>query len=154
MRRESNPLMHEISKGITLPLDFPHSISHDTVSLDSSTSTILHQSSRLIHLPPGRRKSLLGLEIVQQHVPLLALLAPVPHNHTTAIDNFSSVALTIKHAQPSPLAQHLSIRHLDERNLVFRAKGDDEFLVCFFFTAFVQDTHVCLAAVKGLAGFP
>src|SRR5271156_2818577 len=136
--------MHEISKGIALPLDFPHGISHDTVSLDSSTSTF----------QPRSWKSLLGLEIVQQHVPLLALFAPVPHNHATAIDNFSSIALTIKHAQPSPLAQHLSVRHLDERNLVFRAKGDDEFLVCFFFTAFVQDTHVCLAAVKGLAGFP
>jgi hypothetical protein len=36
---------------------------------------------------------------------------------------------------------------------VFRAKGDNEFLVCFFFAAFVQDTHVCLAAVKGLASF-
>ena len=145
--------MHEISKGIALPLDFSHSTSHDTISVDSP-STIFHQSSRLIHLPPGSWKLLLGLEIVQQHVPLLALLTPVPYNHATAIDNFSSIALTVEHAQPSPLAQHLSVRHLDERNLVFRAKGDDEFLVCFFFTAFVQDTHVCLAAIEGLAGFP
>jgi hypothetical protein len=94
------------------------------------------------------------LEIVQQHVPLLTLLTPVPHNHATAVDNFSSIALTIEHAQPSPLAQHLSVRHLDEGNLVFRAKGDNEFLVCFFLAAFVQDTHMCLATVKGLASFP
>jgi hypothetical protein len=97
---------------------------------------------------------LLGLEIVQQHVPLLTLLAPVPHNHATAIDNFSGIALTIEHAQPSPLAQHLSVGHFDERNLMFRAKGDHEFLVRFFFAAFVQHTHVCLAAVKGLASLP
>ena len=93
------------------------------------------------------------MEIVQQHVPFLALLTPVPHNHAAAVDNFSGVAFPVKYAQPSPFAELLSVRHFDKRNLVFGAEGDDEFLVGFFFTAFIEDAHVCLAAIECFAGF-
>ena len=113
-------------------------------------STSLHG---LIHLPPSSWKSLLGLEIVQQHVPLLALLAPIPNDDAAAVDNLSGISLAVEHAQAGPLAQHLSIRHLNQGDLVFRAKSNDEFLVGFFFTRFVEDAHVCLTAIEGFAGF-
>lgn len=97
--------------------------------------------------------SLLRLEIIQQHVPLLALLAPVPHNDTAAVDDLARIALAIQHAQARPLAQHLAVGHLDERDLMFGAQRDDELLVRLFLAAFVQDAHVSLAAVKGFGRF-
>lgn len=108
-------------------------------------------------LPPAQLYAqfplLLRLEIIQQHIPFLTLLTPVPDNHATAVDDLSCISFAIKHAKPSPLPKHLSVRHLDKRDLMFRAEGDDEFLVRFFFAAFVQDAHVCLAPVESFARF-
>ena len=56
---------------------------------------------------------LLRLEIIQQNASLLALLTPIPHNHTTAVDNFSRITLSIEHAQASPFSQLFSIRYFD-----------------------------------------
>lgn len=98
-------------------------------------------------------RSLLRLEVVQQHVSFLALLTPVADNHARAVDNLSRVSFSVENAQSSPLAQHLSIWNLNERDLVLGAEGNDKFLVCFFLAAFVQDAHVCLAAIEGFAGF-
>lgn len=96
---------------------------------------------------------LLTLEVVQQHTPLLRLLTPIPDNNAGAVDHLSCISLSIQHTQTSPFAQHLSIRHLDKRDFVLGAQGNDEFLVCFLFAGLVEDAHVGLAAVEGLAGF-
>ena len=103
----------------------------------------------MLHLQP----LLLTLEIIQQHTPLLTLLAPIPHHHTTAINHLPRIPLAIQHTQTRPLAQLLPIRHLDEWDFVLRAQGDDELFVGFFFAGFVQHAHVCLAAVEGFGGF-
>jgi hypothetical protein len=109
--------------------------------------------SYLFNSPYGAPFLLLGLEIIQQHTPLLTLLTPIPHHHTTAVDNLPRIALPVKYTQSSPFPQLFSVRHFDQRNFVFGAERDDEFLVCFFFATFVQDAHMCLAAVKGFGRF-
>jgi hypothetical protein len=96
---------------------------------------------------------LLRLEVVQQHISLLALLTPVPDNDAAAVDDLASIALTVQYAQASPLAEHLSVRHLDERDLVFGAQRDDQFLVGLLFATFIQDAHVGLSAVEGFGCF-
>jgi len=101
---------------------------------------------------PGRNL-LLGLEIVQQHIALLALLTPVSDNDTRAVDHLSRVALTVEHAEAGPFAQHLAIGHLDQRDLVFRAQRNDELLVGFFLAGLVENAHMCLATIESFGGF-
>jgi hypothetical protein len=96
---------------------------------------------------------LLGLEVVQQHITLLALFTPIPNNNAAAVDDLSGISLAVEHAQTGPLAQHLSIGDLDQGDLVLRAQRDDEFLIRFLFAGFVQDAHVGLATVEGFGGF-
>jgi hypothetical protein len=96
---------------------------------------------------------LLTREVIQQHTPLLTLLTPILDNHTTTIHDLPRIPLSIQHTQSRPLAQLLPIRHLDEGDLVLRAQSDDEFLVGFLLAGFVEDAHVCLAAVEGFGGF-
>jgi hypothetical protein len=55
--------------------------------------------------------------------------------------------------QTSPFTELLSIRDLDERDLVLRAKCHNQLLVCLLFASLVEDAHVCLATIEGLAGF-
>lgn len=57
-----------------------------------------------------------------------------------------------KRTQSNPLAQHLSIRNLDERDLMLRAERNDELLICVFLAALVEHAHVSLAAVERLGG--
>jgi hypothetical protein len=104
-------------------------------------------------LSPTLPPLLLSLEVVQQHVPLLALLTPIADNHAAAVDDLAGIPLTIQHAESSPFAEHLSIRHLDERDFVFGAQSNDELLVGFLLTSFVQNAHVGLSAVEGFGGF-
>jgi hypothetical protein len=96
---------------------------------------------------------LLCLEIVQQHTSLLTFLTPIPYNYTTAVDDLSRVALSIKYAESSPFSQLFSVRYFDQGDLVFGAQCNDKFLVCFFLATFVQDAHMCLAAIKCFGGF-
>jgi hypothetical protein len=96
---------------------------------------------------------LLRLEVIQQHASLLALLTPISDDDAAAVDDLPGIPLAIQHTQAGPFAQHLSIRDLDQGDLVLLAEGDDEFLVGFFFAGFVEDTHVGLAAVEGFGGF-
>jgi hypothetical protein len=56
----------------------------------------------------------------------------------------------VKRTETDPLAQHLSIRNLDEGDLVLGAQSDDELLVSLLLAALVEDTHVGLTAVEGL----
>lgn len=80
----------------------------------------------------------------------MALLTPVSDDDARAVDHLAGIALTIEHAEAGPLAKKLSVRDLDERDLVLRAQSDNEFLVGFFFACLVQDTHVRLTAIEGL----
>lgn len=57
-----------------------------------------------------------------------------------------------KHTETDPLAEHLSVRNLDEGNLVLGAESDNKLLVSLLLAALVEDTHVSLAAVEGLGG--
>ena len=52
--------------------------------------------------------------------------------------------------ETGPLAELLAVRDLDERDLVLRAKGNNELLVGLLLASLVQDAHVRLAAVEGL----
>jgi hypothetical protein len=54
--------------------------------------------------------------------------------------------------EANPLAEHLSIGNLDERDLVLRAESDNELLVGLLLAALVENTHVGLTAVEGLSG--
>jgi hypothetical protein len=54
--------------------------------------------------------------------------------------------------EANPLAEHLSIGNLDERDLVLRAERDDELLIGLLLAALVENTHVGLTAVEGLSG--
>ena len=56
------------------------------------------------------------------------------------------------HTKTNPLAEHLSIGNLDERNLVLGAESNNELLVSLLLAALVQDTHVSLTTVQGLSG--
>lgn len=47
----------------------------------------------------------------------------------------------------------LSVRNLDQRDLVLAAEGNNQLLVCLLLASLVEDTHVSLASVEGLGGF-
>jgi len=47
----------------------------------------------------------------------------------------------------------LSVRNLDERDLVLAAKGNDQLLVGLLLAVLVEHTHVSLTSVESLAGF-
>jgi len=79
----------------------------------------------------------------------LALLAPISNHDAGAVDNLAGISLAVEDAETGPLAEELSIRHLDERDLVLRAQSDDELLVGLLLASLVQDTHVCLATIEG-----
>jgi hypothetical protein len=113
----------------------------------ATASTQRHQTL------PSPASLLLALEVVQQDTALLALLTPILDNHTAAVDNLARIALTVQDTQTSPLAKLLAVGHLDERDLVLGAQGNDELLVRFFFASLVEDAHVRLAAIEGLGGF-
>jgi len=55
--------------------------------------------------------------------------------------------------KPSPLAQLLPIRYLDQRDLVLATQCHDQLLVCLLFASLVEDAHVGLAAVERFACF-
>lgn len=55
------------------------------------------------------------------------------------------------HTKANPLAEHLSIRNLDQGDLVLRAKRNNQLLVSLLLAALVEHTHVSLATVKGLS---
>lgn len=50
----------------------------------------------------------------------------------------------------SPLAELLSVGHLDQGDLVLGAESDDKLLVGLLLASLVEDAHVGLAAVEGL----
>lgn len=54
--------------------------------------------------------------------------------------------------EAGPLAELLSVGDLDQGDLVLGAESDDELLVGLLLAGLVEDTHVGLAAVQGLAG--
>lgn len=53
--------------------------------------------------------------------------------------------------EAGPLAEQLSIGHLDEGNLVLAAQRDDQLLVGLLLAVLVEHAHVRLAAVERLA---
>lgn len=124
---------------------------------------------------------LLGLEVVEEDAALLGLLTPVLDDDARAVDDLAGVTLTVDLAcsgplaipmpifpdvnlsppegedmgvrtETSPLAELLSVGDLDERDLVLAAKSNNELLVGLLLASLVQDAHVGLATVEGLAG--
>lgn len=93
---------------------------------------------------------LLSLEVVQEHGTLLGLLTPVLDDDAGAVNDLAGVTLAVKLAKTNPLAEHLAIRNLDQRNLMLRAKRNNKLLVRLLLAALVQHAHVSLAAVEGL----
>jgi len=69
--------------------------------------------------PPPMLCLLLRLEVIQQHIPFLAFLAPISHNNAAAVDDFSGISFPVEDAEAGPLTEQLSIRHFDERDFVF-----------------------------------
>ena len=57
------------------------------------------------------------------------------------------------HTKTRPLAKLLSIRHLDQWDLVLRAQRHHELLVGLLLACLVQHAHVRLSSIEGLAGF-
>lgn len=57
-----------------------------------------------------------------------------------------------KHTETDPLAEHLSVRNLDQGDLVLGAQSDNELLVSLLLATLVEDTHVSLTAVESLGG--
>ena len=64
---------------------------------------------------------LLGLEVVEKDRSFLRLLTPILDDNARAVDNLACVSLAVQHTQTSPLAQLLSVRNLDQGDLVLRA---------------------------------
>jgi hypothetical protein len=80
---------------------------------------------------------LFGLEVVEKDRSLLRLLTPILDDNARTVDNLARVSLAVQHTcknhqrlsnrlhdpglltQTSPLAQLLSIRNLDQGDLVF-----------------------------------
>lgn len=54
--------------------------------------------------------------------------------------------------EASPLSELLSVRDLDQGDLVLIAQSNDQLLVSLLLAGLVEDTHVCLATVEGLGG--
>jgi len=93
---------------------------------------------------------LLSLEVVEEDGALLGLLTPVLNDDARAVDDLAGVTLTVELAKTNPLAEELSIRNLDEGDLVLGAESNDELLVGLLLAALVEDAHVSLAAVESL----
>ena len=144
MQRKFKATLLKSSSGFRIECAFPTR----TSLLCVLTASVCDPSS-----PAASLALLLTLEIIQQHTPLLALLTPVPHDHTRAIDHLPRISLSVQNTQTRPLTQLLAVRHFDQRDLVLRAQRNDEFLVRLFFAGFVEDAHVCLATVEGFGGF-
>jgi hypothetical protein len=73
---------------------------------------------------PAKRLS--GLEVVQQDVQALGLLAVVLDNDTRASDNLSGVTLSVDLGQTGPGTQDLGVGDLDEVDVVLGAKSLDQ----------------------------
>ena len=55
--------------------------------------------------------------------------------------------------QPSPLSQHLPVRHLDQGNLMLSAQSNHQLLVSLLFARLVQHAHVRLSSIERFGGF-
>jgi hypothetical protein len=73
---------------------------------------------------PAERLS--GLEVVQQDVQALGLLAVVLDNDTRASDDLSGVTLSVDLGQTGPGTQDLGVGDLDEVDVVLGAKSLDQ----------------------------
>lgn len=100
----------------------------------------------------------------------MRLLSPVLDDNTTAVNDLvhrsalcpayfesiaylASISLTVKNTETSPFSQLLSVRNLDQRDLVLRAKRNDQLLVCLLLAALVEYANVSLTSVQGLGCF-
>lgn len=75
---------------------------------------------------PTPAKRLSGLEVVQQDVQALGLLAVVLDNDTRASDDLSGVTLSVDLGQTGPGTQDLGVGDLDEVDVVLGAKSLDQ----------------------------
>lgn len=75
---------------------------------------------------------------------MLACVATAPSSHNYRCGGILTEA--------SPLSELLSVRDLDQGDLVLVAKSNDQLLVSLLLAGLVEDTHVCLATVEGLGG--
>lgn len=55
-----------------------------------------------------------------------------------------------KRTKTNPFTKDLSIRNLDQGDIVLRAKSDNELLVSLLLAGLVEDAHVRLTTVEGL----
>jgi hypothetical protein len=101
------------------------------------------------------RLNLLRGKAVQQESSLLRSLTPVLDNNNTASNNLSSIALSVKLAQSSPLTELLGIRNLDQRNLLFGfvAQSLDQSNVRLLSDSIAENTDLGLSRRQGLGGF-
>jgi len=80
---------------------------------------------------------LLGVEVVEEDRSLLRLLTPILDDNAGAVDNLACISLAVQDTQTSPLAQLFSVRNLDQGDLVFGAKRNDQLLVCLLLAGLV-----------------
>jgi len=91
------------------------------------------------------------LEVLEENVPLLTLLTPIPNDNARAIDDLSGISFTIQCTKPSPFSQLLPIGNFNQGDLVFGAQSLDELLVRLLLATLVEHGHVGLATIQRLA---
>jgi hypothetical protein len=82
------------------------------------------------------------------------LLTPVFDDNARAANDLAGVALTVKLAETSPLAELLSVRHLDQRDLLIGliAESLDKANVRLLVDRVAEDSHMSLARRESLGG--
>mgnify|MGYP007076337086 CR=1 FL=1 len=92
----------------------------------------------------------LALEVLEEHVQALRVLAVVADDHARAANNLPGVALTVDLAKTSPSAEGLGVRDLEEVDVVLVAESLNQLDVLGLVASLAQDTEVSLAAVERL----
>lgn len=92
--------------------------------------------------------------MLKENLSLGRVLAPVGDNSDTAANNLSGVAVTVKLSKTNPLTELLSIRNLDERDLVLGlvAKGLNKLDVRLLSDRVAEDGKNSLAGRESLGG--
>ena len=94
--------------------------------------------------------TLAALEVVLEDVTTLRLGAVLFDNNTRAADNLARVTLSVDFAETCPGSENLGISNLDQRDLLRRAEGLDEFNILGLSACINKHTKMGLASVQGL----
>ncbi len=100
----------------------------------------------------GRGARLAALDLVEEDVEVLGLLAKVADDRAGARDDLLGVAVLVNLAEANPFAELLGVGHLDELDGVLGAEGLDEAHILLLLTALGEHAELGGAHVERLYG--